>query len=316
MTDILLDSPDNPAPAGIEAGYFTARDGKRLRYALVPASGRPLKGTVVLLHGRAEQIEKYFETARDFAARGFGVATFDWRGQGLSDRLLRNPRLGHVKSFRAHVGDLGQFFDEIVLPDCRGPYYIVAHSAGALAALMAAPFLANRVRRMVLSAPLLEFHGLPISKTTLQRLSGTLVAAGLGRRPIGRRTDGPAAFENNKLTSDPDRYRRNRALVEARPRLGIGEPTVRWVRAVCKAVETVRDPGFMAALRIPVLFVAAGADQVVSTRATEDYARRLRAGSLVTIDGARHELMQEADRYREQFFAAFDAFVPGSDSGA
>jgi lysophospholipase len=28
--------------------------------------------------------------------------------------------------------------------------------------------------------------------------------------------------------------------------------------------------------------------------------------------GARHELMMEQDRYRVQFWAAFDAFVPGT----
>jgi lysophospholipase len=59
--------------------------------------------------------------------------------------------------------------------------------------------------------------------------------------------------------------------------------------------------------------VACGADAVVSTPAVERYAARLRAGSLITIDGARHEVLQEADIYREQFLAAFDAFIPGSD---
>jgi len=62
--------------------------------------------------------------------------------------------------------------------------------------------------------------------------------------------------------------------------------------------------------------VAAGADQVVSTRAVEAYARRLRLGSLLMIDGARHEILQEADLYREQFLAAFDAFIPGTGDAA
>ena len=39
------------------------------------------------------------------------------------------------------------------------------------------------------------------------------------------------------------------------------------------------------------------------------------SASLLTIDGARHEILQEADIYREQLLAAFDAFVPGSDAG-
>jgi lysophospholipase len=51
---------------------------------------------------------------------------------------------------------------------------------------------------------------------------------------------------------------------------------------------------------------------VVSTAAIEDVAVRLRAGSHLIIAGARHELMMEQDRYRAQFWAAFDAFVPGT----
>jgi lysophospholipase len=39
---------------------------------------------------------------------------------------------------------------------------------------------------------------------------------------------------------------------------------------------------------------------------------RLRAGSHLIVAGARHELMMEQDRYRAQFWAAFDAFVPGT----
>ena len=43
-------------------------------------------------------------------------------------------------------------------------------------------------------------------------------------------------------------------------------------------------------------------------------ARIFRAARLIEIDGARHELFQEADRYRAQAMAAIDAFIPGSDA--
>ena len=52
----------------------------------------------------------------------------------------------------------------------------------------------------------------------------------------------------------------------------------------------------------------------VSNVAIEHFARQLRVSSLLTIDGARHEILQEADFYREQFFAAFDAFIPGTNA--
>jgi len=42
----------------------------------------------------------------------------------------------------------------------------------------------------------------------------------------------------------------------------------------------------------------------------------LRLGSLLMIDGARHEILQERDIYREPLLAAFDAFIPGTDDNA
>lgn len=314
MSAELFHIPQNPAPDGIAAHSLSAADGCGLRYALTPANGRPLQGSVVLLPGRNECIEKYFETIRDLSLRGFAVATLDWRGQGGSDRLLRDPRRGYVRSFGDYADDLYGFFSDVVLPDCRPPYYILAHSTGGLAALLAAPLLGGRVRRMVLSAPLLALAGYPFAMPTIRRLTGFLRAIGLGTiyAAGGARPREAADFADNKLTSDLGRYRRNLALYEAHPQLGMGGPTATWVWAFLKAADTVSDPGFISKIRIPTLLVAAGADRVVSNEAIEDYARRMRAGSLLTIDGARHEILQERDIYREQLLAAFDAFVPGS----
>ena len=41
------------------------------------------------------------------------------------------------------------------------------------------------------------------------------------------------------------------------------------------------------------------------------FANRLKAGRMIQLSGARHELLQETDAIRAQFWAAFDAFVPG-----
>ncbi|RUW50583.1 MULTISPECIES: alpha/beta hydrolase [unclassified Mesorhizobium] len=321
MTDLFHDAPlfheveGNPRPENATGGFFTTRDGKKIRYGLFAAVARPMRGTVVLLGGRNECIEKYFETIRDLAARGFGVATLDWRGQGDSDRLIRDRQRGYVRSFRDYTADLEQFFEEIVLPDCRGPYYILAHSAGAVITLLAAPSMVNRVRRMVLIAPFLTLPDLPVSIRTVRRVCSLFCALGLGRlyAAWGPRPRHTLPFEVNKVTSDPQRYRRNTRIYEEYPQLALGGPTIRWLQAAAKASEAISDPDFMARIQVPLLIIAAGADQVVSTKAVEKYARSLRLGSLLMIDGAKHEILQEVDLYREQFLAAFDAFVPGSD---
>jgi len=314
MTDLFYQTPDNPPPENAAGGFFTTRDRKKIRYGVFAATTRPLKGTVVLLTGRNECAEKYFETIRDLCGRGFSVATLDWRGQGASDRLIRDPQRGYVRSFRDYASDLEQFFEEVVLPDCRGPYYILAHSAGAVVALLASPSMVNRVRRMVLIAPFLTLPDLPVSISTVRRVCAAFCAIGLGRlyAAIGPRPKETTPFELNKVTSDPARYRRNTGIYEAWPQLALGGPTIRWLKAAAEASETISDPDFMSAIQVPMLVIAAGADQVVSTKAVEAYARRLRLGSLLMIDGAHHEILQEKDLYREQLLAAFDAFIPGT----
>jgi len=313
MTDLLHETPDNPIPAGGHAEMLTMADGRRLRCARFASQGRPLKGTVILVPGRNECIEKYFETISDLSDRGFGTATFDLRGQGGSDRLLRDPQRGYVDDFMEYVSDLEPFFEQVVLPDCRGPYYVLAHSTGALVALMASPLMTNRVQRMVLTSPLLGFAG--TSLASARRVATFYCAVGLGTRYLGGgpRTAEPSPFAGNTLTSDPVRYARNAGIYRLYPELGLGGPTATWIRAATLAIEYVNNPESMAALHVPMLIVAAGADKVVDTRATEAFASRLRIGSMVVIDGARHEILQEADFYREQFFAAFDAFIPGTE---
>jgi lysophospholipase len=108
------------------------------------------------------------------------------------------------------------------------------------------------------------------------------------------------------------RYARTAAVIEAEPAVAIGSPTVAWIDSAFRAMAAFADPAYSGRLRQPMLLVAAGQDRVVSTAATSAFSVRMRAGSHLVVPGARHELLMEQDRYREQFWAAFDAFVPGS----
>ncbi len=68
----------------------------------------------------------------------------------------------------------------------------------------------------------------------------------------------------------------------------------------------------MESVNIPILIVAAANDTFVSAAAIERFASRLKNCAHIVIAGAKHEILQERDQFREQFWAAFDAFVPGA----
>jgi len=309
----LISIPANPVPEEVIVGQLTTRDNVTLRYArFAPPPGR--KGTVVVLQGRAEYIEKYFETVRDLRARGFAVATFDWRGQGLSKRALADPQKGHVRSFSEYITDLETVMEQVVLPDCPPPLYALAHSMGSAVLLKACYDGSRWFDRVVLSSPMIA---LPATRMT--RAAGPLarimryIGRGGGYVPTGHGAPiGIDDFVGNVLTSDPVRYARNMAVLEEASALGIGAPTIAWADAAIRLMKQFAVPNYAGTLRQPILMVAAGRDQVVSTPAIETFGMNLLAGSHLILAGAQHEILQEQDQYRDQFWAAFDAFVPGT----
>jgi len=150
----LVSIPANPVPDDVVTGAIQTSDEVNLRFARwAPPPGR--KGTVVLLQGRTEFIEKYFETVRDLRARGFAVAIFDWRGQGLSDRALSDRQKGYVRNFRTYITDLEAMMEQVVLPDCPPPFFALAHSMGGAVLIRACHDGSRWFDRMVLSAPMI-----------------------------------------------------------------------------------------------------------------------------------------------------------------
>jgi lysophospholipase len=258
---------------------------------------------VCLFQGRSEFIEKYFETVRDLRARGFAVATFDWRGQGMSDRALRNPRKGYVRNFNEYQIDLDSFVNDIVLPDCPPPFFALAQSMGATILLRAAHAGGSRwFDRMVLLAPMIGLPGMRRSRPT-RMLVKTMRLLGLGASYV---PGGDASvmmqrpFMGNLLTSDPVRYCPQRRGARAEPSLAIGWPTVAWTDSAFRVMGEMSEPGYPGRIRQPILIIAAGQDAIVSTPAIDEFAVRLRAGSHLIVPGSRHELLMEQDRFRLQ----------------
>src|SRR5205823_8967886 len=256
---------------------------------------------------------KYFETVRDLRKRGFAVAVMDWRGQGHSSRQLPDPRKGHVESFSDFETDVETFMQRVVLSNCPPPYFALAHSMGGAVLLRVAHSGKRWFERTIVVAPMIDFPRARAS-LPLRILMRALRLAGFGTSYVpGSNVDRARAsgFPGNPLTSDPRRYARNAGIVEADPTLGIDSPTVAWLDAAFDTMVAFRAADYPSQIDQTILMVAAGGDTIVSTAAVKGFAARLPAGSYRLIEGARHEILQEQDSYRWQFWAAFDAFVPG-----
>lgn len=307
----LIATPGNPVPDGAVAGRIKTPDGVELRFARWDALGTS-RGTVCVFGGRGEFIEKYFETVSELRQRGFAVAVMDWRGQGHSSRQLPDPRKGHVEDFAEYEIDLETFMQQVVRPHCPPPHFALTHSMGGAVVLRAAHSGRRWFERAVLVAPMLGFPRIWIARP-LRIVMRALRLVGLGKRYVpGGNIDGgrTSRFAGNPLTSDPARYARNAAMVGHDPTLGISGPTVAWIDAAFDTIAAFQIADYASQIDLPTLMLAAGADRIVSSAAIQRFAARLPAGSHRLIEGARHEVLQEQDAFRAQFWAAFDAFMP------
>ena len=93
-------------------GYMSPTQGIRLRWGLWKTPpDLPGNGVASLRQGRISG--KIQETAADLINRGFDVYSFDWRGQGLSSRMLPNRQKGFVKTYEDYLEDLDFFIQTI-----------------------------------------------------------------------------------------------------------------------------------------------------------------------------------------------------------
>ena len=302
----LVTITGNPIPNGLKAGSITTSDGVKLRYAIC-RQDTGHRGTVCYFPGRRGFIERDFEIVRDLTERGFAVAMLDWRGQGGSDRPLKNPNKGHISNFSKYDLDVEAFMRQVVLPDCPPPFFCMAHSLGGN--IMLRNLRKNNwYEAAILAAPLLGFKESRIPKSLMKSLIGLLVGIGLGRVSFPGDFKN-RQFEGNELSHDEKRYNLAKQMAETFPQLDIGAPTLAWIYAAWHSNAMLMDLKGENVLRCPTMIVSSGDDKVVSKIRQRKFASQVEGTPLVEVENAFHEITLERDDMREQFWAAFDIFI-------
>ncbi|MCW3784066.1 alpha/beta fold hydrolase [Defluviimonas salinarum] len=296
------------APAGETCVWLDTSDGVRVRAAHWREGA---KGTVLLFPGRTEYVEKYGPAAAEFAARGYAMATIDWRGQGIADRLLDDRAPGHVGEFLDYQRDVAALLEFVRAEDLPEPYYLVGHSMGGCIGLRAIHD-GLPVHAVTFSAPMwgIKMHW------ALRPVAWTLVTLappfGQGHRMVP--TTSPmtyvleAPFEGNVLTRNEEMFAFMRRQLIAHPELAIGGPTLQWLGEALRETRALRQ---MPSPALPCLTVLGAEERIVCAPAIHDRMHRWPGSEFDLVGSAEHELMMEGPEMRDKFYrratALFDA---------
>ncbi len=306
---------DQPAPfdhasarARPEAAavWRRAADGVRLRMGVLATGGA---GTILLVQGRTEYLEKYGAVADRFAQAGYGMVSVDIRGQGLSDRELPDPRIGHVARFADYQHDVDALVAFAAAREMPRPWVVIGHSMGGAIALRAL-MRGLDVAGAVFNAPMWGIAMNPALRPVAWGLGWIADRARLNRWVTpGMKIDSyvrscdPA---DNLLTDDPAEIAQMRAQLDAVPGVDLGGPSVPWLyRALVECADLQRhgDPG------VPTLTFLPTHDEIVSKPAMRAMTARWRDSELVEVPGGRHETMMEIPARQHLFLDRTLAFL-------
>jgi lysophospholipase len=286
-------------PSGGRAVWLTASDGVRIRAAHWPGGDR---GTVVVVPGRTECIEKYGPVAADLVRAGYHAVVIDVRGQGLAARFLPDPMIGHVGGFLDYYKDMQALLP--LLDDLPQPRFLLAHSMGGTIALRAI-VQGFPVARVAFSAPM---WGIRFARGVAPIARGMAGMAGLfGRGGSYAPGTGPTTyllavpFKGNTLTTDEATWDWMKRQVVAHPELALGGPSFRWVQAAlaeCRALARLPAPG------VPALTILGSAEKIVDPQAIRRRMSTWPGSRLLILPGAEHEVLMEAPRLRSEAMRA------------
>ena len=291
-------------PPGGQAFWCRTEDGVRIRLGVWPNGPHRSHGTVLLLPGRSEYVEKYGRLARDLARHGLALLAVDFRGQGLADRLLADRNIGHVGRFTDYQFDVAAALQAARALGLPEPFFLLAHSMGGCIGLRALVG-GLAVRAAAFSAPMWGMNLNPALRLVvstlakLARLSGLAARYAPGTGPVSYVISAP--FADNVLTSDPDMFAYMQAQVRTHPELGLGGPSLNWLHEALGEMRYLRSaplPG------LPVLTAIGQCERVIDPGAVHAMMARWPAARFQLIEGSEHEMIMETPAIRARFLQA------------
>ena len=305
----LMGVPGAMPPPGGQGEWFRGAGGLRLRAAFWTPNAEP-RGTVILSPGRTEPIEKYYEAIGDFLARGFCALAHDWRGQGLSARLLPDRLRGHARAVEEFLDDYNRLLDAFADRAPR-PWIAVGHSMGGAFNLLTLQNHEPRIDGAILSSPMLRIKTGKRSMWSVKLAVRWNLRHGKSADYVLDNYDDPFehTFEEDALTSDRHRYDLWRQQLYACPHLAVGGVTWAWLAVALDAGERALKPRALKSVKQPVAIVQAAADDRVWKQTNRWAAKRLGRGRYVEVAGAKHEVLMELDERRAVLFREFDAMA-------
>ena len=287
-----------------EEGYFSSFDGTRLRWKVFRGEGQEPRDSVLIVHGFSEFLEKYDEAACHFLKAGLDVYMVELRGHGYSDRLVPDPEMVHVDSFRDYLRDVHAFANARMPARRAGRRKILfAHSMGGGIGASYIGAYPEDFDRVILSAPMVKMRtgnypwpvAIGLTKFRCRLGKRCRYAAGQTGFP------GPAHIPG---MSERQQYFYDLRLTDRK--FQTWGASYGWVSA---AYDNTRVIAGISHSEVPLLVLAPGRDSLVVPQASVAFARRQDAARYDFFPEGHHELFNDTDAIARRYLRDIQTFL-------
>ena len=294
-------------PHAANTNYKATTDGIRVRTSFWAAND-PV-GTVFVFPGRADYIEKYGGLANFCLSNNLNVIAIDWRGQGLSERLLDDKNIGHIEDFKNYQNDVEVIINEAKDAGLVKPWIIFAHSMGGLIGLRT--LHDNPIfEKVVFTSPMWGIQMPPILKSGASIIMSLISL--IGKMETYAPTTSPETrilneeYEFNKLTSDIRNFKLLRQQLIQHPDLQIGGPSSAWVSAALDEIEFQigKEPPIT-----PALCFLGEKEEIIDNLAVREFCKNWDSCDLISIPDAKHDLLMEKKMILHSLFEKLEKFI-------
>lgn len=298
---------------------ITAPDGIQLAYCCFINPNAI--ANIVISAGRCESYLKYQTLIKELFLLGCSVFVLDHRGQGLSQRLLRNSHKGYVRHFDDYAKDLGLFVSQVVKPRCKKATKIVllAHSMGSAIGIRLMQLKPTLFDAAILSSPMIAINTgkIPFRFALILARTVRFFNSLLMHKPwyfFGQKNYQEKPFENNPLMADQKRYKTFVQLYRDQPKLQLGGVTVHWL--VEALLNTQRIMLNLNKLKTPITLLQAEKDTIVDNHAQNLFCQHLYqlrpdiiAKQPIVMKNAKHEILFETDDIRDKALSHIKSLI-------
>ena len=284
----------------------------RLRYKTWRSKhGASVLPHIVLLQGRGGVVEQFDAFIEKLTEQGYDVWSFDWRGQGLSTRLMGQK--GYIDTYDSYLEDLDHFLNHIVCTnEDSSPVVVIAHSMGCHITLRYCAQHPGKIAAALLLAPMLDIYKGILPHRAIFHVFKALCYLGFEKHYYPQNKDYNVAFIsfiNNVFTRNAALFTEIRHMFINHPEFITGGVTFGWIRSTLESISILLRPDYLKKITIPIHIMEAGNDRIVNNIDLSRVCSIMDHCSFEIVPEAGHQLLAELPEVQERIMTVLNQLV-------